>query len=155
MACPSIVGRLDPVNAGFRKADYRRLLKDIYPGDVDPLTLEVENKAYQELLGYANLKGLKRRKVTLYNPQSLLPIVGSVGWHSDQYMGLVLSWILYKEPLISQKDSYTMQLITRRKALDLGPGQVFLFNADADHAWVSNYKCIMAQLTVSYDKSKK
>jgi hypothetical protein len=155
MACPSIVGRLDPVNAGFRKADYRRLLKDIYPGDVDPLTLEVNHKAYQKLLAYAELNGFKRREVSLYNPQSLLPIVGSVGWHSDEHMGLVLSWILYEEPLIPQKDSYTMQLITRRKALDLVPGQVFLFNANADHTWISNYKCIMAQLTVSYDRSKR
>jgi len=151
---PVIITRQTPNN---RKqiAEYIKHLKSSELGEVEPETVEIENEFIKELLRlgltHANLK---HNPYTLYSSPSILLLNGSVGMHNDNGMGLLLNWVLKVNNLSrSQWSSNGPELITKQECLKISEGDVFVFDANKDHAWLSNNMCLLAHVTV--EKTRK
>lgn len=71
--------------------------------------------------------------------------------HKDSGFGNVLSWLVKKQSIGRQyADNDSIQLITKSAdPLELKVGDVFIFNANYDHAWISNMDCMLLQVAVS------
>lgn len=121
----------------------------LFLGEVDPVLLEKDNSILLQLKQIALMHGLRMRTVKDYYSPCLLPLAGSVGMHQDDGLGLLLNWLLHIEDLSGYSDLHPAQLAVRDHTLDLREGSVFVFNANANHAWISNSKCIIVQIGVS------
>jgi hypothetical protein len=121
----------------------------INAGEIDPIALESDHEVAQELEKLAFAYGLKPREPRRYTGRCLLPLALSTGWHVDEGLGDVLCWMLANEALEGIDDMNRPQLITRSAVLEIDRGDVFVFNANTGHAWVSNSSCLIAQVPVS------
>jgi len=95
--------------------------------------------------------GFRPRQSKRIGKGELFPVAGSAGWHEDPGHGLVLSTLM----LVSSKTVGAIQLITSHGGLTLREGDFFVFDANRGHAWVSNARCVIAQIPVSkfYNKA--
>jgi len=156
MGSAQILGKIDPVEAGFTTEKLSNFCSSNYLGEVDPITLDPTFLCYKRLQAFAEDNGYKLSQVRLYNSSSILPLCGSVGMHDDEGMGLLMSWIVHYEELSESFNSYDyMQLVYPGGALDLKLGDVFVFNADKPHAWISNSRCVLIQLAVKKSRARK
>jgi hypothetical protein len=153
---PVIITRQTPNN---RKqiAEYIKHLKASALGEVEPKAVGIENEFIKELLRlgltHANLKHKPCRS---YNSSSILLLNGSVGMHDDNGMGLLLNWVLKVNNLSRSKwSSHGPELITKQECLEIREGDVFVFDANKDHAWLSNNMCLLAQVTVKKTRKVK
>lgn len=122
---------------------------DISAGEIEPMTLAYDHEISRQLRLLAGNYGLKERCARGYTSRCLLPLALSSAWHTDRGLGHVLCWIICNEDITSILELTPAQLITRNAVLDLRVGDVFIFNADVGHAWLSNSAYLMAQMTVS------
>jgi len=107
--------------------------KDTKIGIVDPLeTVSING-------------GFRPRQSKRIGKGELFPVAGSLGWHKDPGHGLVLSTLMW----VSSKTVGAIQLITSHGGLTLREGDFFVFDANKGHAWVSNARCVIAQIPVS------
>lgn len=121
----------------------------LYLGEVDPVLLKKNDNILLQLEQIALMNGLRMRNVKSYSSPVLLPLAGSVGMHQDNGLGLLVNWLLYTDDLSGCYDLHPAQLLVRDRTLELRAGSVFVFNANVNHAWISNSKCIIAQMAVS------
>jgi len=68
---------------------------------------------------------------------------GSIKTHTDKSSGLNVACLIAAE-----KHWDKPELLTRHGALEIGLGDVFVFNADLPHAWLSNDFCVLASIQV-------
>lgn len=143
------------------------MIKELQRTDTGSLDNVISLKGVYDVIGEtlkkrAALWGFKPRKSATYGSGSILPIVGSIGWHTDHGLGSVMCWLLYSDfpshlcqhkGLSSDGRSYLHsgkpELITSHGTLQISQGQFFVFNANSGHAWVSNTRCVLAQIPVS------
>jgi hypothetical protein len=120
-------------------------------GEIEPSQLIPTDSMCKSLLALLPVYGLKRRDPRLYSSPTFLQVKGSVGMHRDSEFGNVLSWLVKKQAIGRHYAEYeSIQLITKSAdPLELRVGDVFIFNADYDHAWISNYNCMLLQVAVS------
>lgn len=89
----------------------------------------------------------------------ILPVKGSSGWHKDYEPenALTLSWLIHCEPLISPElgDDYSSPpptiIVKYPQDTVVGEimmGDVFMFNHQYHHVWVSNWQCVLLQIPV-------
>lgn len=86
---------------------------------------------------------------------AVIAVKGSVGLHDDIGLGKVLSWILHLSPL-SGHQAYKEEkpsLIAESNGSmfvleDLDEGDLFVFDADQKHGWISNFECVLAQVPI-------
>ena len=153
---PAVLTRQTPNN---RKqiAEYIKQLKSSELGEVEPKTVEIENEFIQELLYLGSTHAnLKYKPCTHYSSPSILLLKGSVGMHDDHGMGLLLNWVLKVNNLSrSPWSSHGPELITKQGCLEIREGDVFVFDANKDHAWLSNDRCLLAQVTVKKTRKVK
>jgi hypothetical protein len=70
-------------------------------------------------------------------------------------MGTVLSWMIDIRPInaVQERNSsgdYVELFVSGvNHLLKIKSGDVFIFDANVDHAWISNMNCMLVQLTVS------
>lgn len=96
---------------------------------------------------------LKYRDISLYTGTCVLPLACSTGWHTDNGLGLLLNWLIGLRDIDGFVDLARPQLVTRNTVLDLEVGDIFVFNANVGHAWISNSACLLVQMPVSVKKS--
>lgn len=146
-------GCIDPSLSGVNFSVLKKYLRATCElGQVMPFTsLLPEDKCFQLLKKRAEYEGFAYRdKCKFYGSREIILVSGSVGKHRDEGMGLVLSWLIYQEPLKGRSAaecSCCLQTGKGEHAVTLG--DVFLFNATHNHAWMSNFDCAIAQITVS------
>jgi hypothetical protein len=150
-----VLGSLNPKLAGLPAKDIRRMEQRPWWGDVEPIGIGPQEQCYQALLSFALEYGLKPKMRPIYQSYCILPIAGSVGWHSDPGIGLILNWLIHETPVGRKGDYHPMQLIYPNGAIDVSPSQVFLFNGNQGHAWYSNNRCTLVQMTVTKTRSRK
>jgi|LakMenEpi03Aug12_release.lakeMendotaPanAssembly.Ray.scaffolds.fasta_scaffold117170_3 hypothetical protein len=147
------------------------LIKELQQTDTGSLNYVIPLKGVYDGIGEtlkkrAALSGFKPRKSALYGSGSIIPIVGSIGLHNDPGLGNVLCWLLYSDfpshicqhKGMTSNGSYQRpkpELITSHGSLTVSQGEFFVFNANNGHAWVSNTRCVLAQIPVSKLPSKK
>jgi hypothetical protein len=143
----------------------RHMIKELQQTDTGSLDNVVPLKGVYDSIGEmlkkrAALSGFKPRKSALYGSGSIIPIVGSIGLHTDPGLGKVLCWLLYSDfpshicqhKGMTSNGSYLRpkpELITSHGSLQISQGAIFVFNANNGHAWVSNTRCVLAQIPVS------
>jgi len=150
-----ILGSLHPKLAGLTAKDIRRMEQRAWMGDVSPISIGPSNQCYQTLLGFALEHRLRPKIRRMYQNNCILPLAGSVGWHTDEGIGLILNWIIHKTSLSRKVDPNDMQLIYPNGAIDVRLGDVFLFNGNQGHAWCSNNRCTLVQMTVIKTRLKR
>lgn len=109
-----------------------------------------------KLLNYLKGFGYSYRQCKSYSDVSILNLSGSVLPHTDRGLGLIANWLFYQKDLDNFEDhgkslkTYNDRsiLVTKRKNLELSVGDVFIFNGDKEHAWMSNFHCTLIQVTV-------
>jgi hypothetical protein len=154
-----LLGKLDikAVPVQDRKAAKKLTIRDKkWPGEVEPIGLSVKNPYIQALLDFGAEHGFKYKECHLYTGACLLPLDGSVLWHDDSGIGHILCWVIEVEKFGSSfafsRDTPALLSTHKQKVhqLDrLKVGDVFVFNGDYGHAWLSNESCVLVQVTVS------
>lgn len=120
-------------------------------GEIEPSHLIPTDPMRKSLLALLPVYGLKRRDPPHYSSPTFLQVKGSVEMHDDPGLSNVLSWFVNKQTIGRHyTENRSIQLITKSAdPLELHVGDVFIFNADYDHAWISNYDCMLLQVAVS------
>ena len=148
------------------------MIKELQQTDTGSLDNVIPLKGMYDGIGEtlkkrAALWGFESRKSALYGSGSIIPIVGSIGMHTDPGLGGVICWLLYSDfpSRICQHKGMDAsgsflrpgkpELITSHGMLEISQGAIFVFNANSKHAWVSNTRCVLAQIPVSKLPSKK
>jgi hypothetical protein len=150
-----ILGCIAPTESGLTPKEIARLENQAYMGDVCPLGIGPELKAYGVLRDFAVENGFKLVHRPMFTNNCILPLAGSVGWHKDEGIGLILNWVLHETPHQRNVCRHRMQLIYSNGAIEVAPGHVFVFNGNQGHAWHSNSRCVLVQMTVAKVRSKK
>lgn len=140
---PEIIARDLWVNYPIELLDPRKVPE---LGDIEEVESKLQDQAIQAIIKAAKNNGYKYANDRLhYSNHSYDIINGAVGWHKDPGLGKVALALLNN----GHNDTSGCQLITKHGALNVHQGDVFVFNADEDHAWISNSWCIVATVTVS------
>jgi hypothetical protein len=129
-----------------------------YLGEVDPQGVSDSDPLIVKLLDIGKEYGLIFEKQNFYTGSSYLPLRGSVPWHNDDGIGLLLNWIVASKNLEGYTDSLShnaCHLLTRHGQLEIKAGDIFVFNGNAGHAWISNSQCMLVQTTVKATRSKR
>lgn len=145
--------------------------KTVSLGDVNPRTLCFDEPVLVTLNKTIKGYSLKQRDCLHYLPRSYVALRGSIGVHDDPGFGLVVNWLIAQRPLPflgnenhlgkevwAGDDRYfddRVQLISDGESLSLLPGDIFVFDADKPHAWISNYDCLLIQSTVGRQRKKR
>ena len=81
---------------------------------------------------------------------------GPIPWHRDSGNGLLaLLLVASNEPESSYHDySYVGELITATGSFSMDPGDIVVFNSDSGHAWLSDFSCTFATVTLSKQRPK-
>jgi hypothetical protein len=150
---PFILGNRQPFGPTVHLIKKARILSahDIYLGGVDPCALPIGDPSTEPMFEEGKNYNYFYRDQDNYTGLSYLPLQGSVGWHTDFGIGLLLNWLVSEKQINGHKeDTYSCpQLITKHGALDLKVGDIFIFNGNLGHAWISNKKCLLLQSPVS------
>lgn len=151
---PKLLGRIDPAKAKFSQRDLKSFARERGDrlGEIAEILSADEAREISEassvLKAFAKTKGLAHRQTRdFFASEAVFSCAGSIGYHTDHGLGLALTWILYEEEL-SKYSAQNSQLVTRDGCLFVGVGDVFLFNGNAGHCWVSNRATVFAQIAV-------
>jgi hypothetical protein len=150
MAYPKIVGNLSTEGLDPSLIKHEKIL-----GYVDPDGLTYSDPLVQKLLSFLKEFPYSYRRCSSYSDVSLLHLSGSVFPHVDKGLGLMANWLIYYKELDFYEDRKQLKsleekpmLFTGRGNLDLSLGDVFIFNGDEEHGWISNCHCTLVQITV-------
>lgn len=156
---PQILGQINPQLEvqGYKESFFTEILdrRSNWFGDVDPIGTSPREGFLKKLVDFGEEHGLRYRKQAYYTGPCYLPLRGSVGWHTDEGIGHLLNWVLYREDYSESVNSLEPPCLLCQSAgkmiqLErLKVGDVFIFNGNYGHAWISNESCVLAQVTVS------
>jgi hypothetical protein len=122
-----------------------------YLGEIEPQAAGNNDPLIAKLLDVGQEHGLAFKEQSWYTGSSYLPIRGSVPWHNDSGIGLLLNWLVMSANLGGYKDCMyhnDCHLLTRHGQLEIKVGDIFVFNGNIGHAWISNSQCMLVQTTV-------
>ena len=84
---------------------------------------------------------------------------GSVGPHTDKHMGPTLGVLVATKSLcrglVEQMPSGFCYLTTKSGNLEVRLGDVFIFNADNEHSWISNFRWVLGIHSVRKLRKRK
>ena len=94
--------------------------------------------------------GYATRNSTYYSSLSLTYCKGSIELHRDERFGLVALWLVNVKPLHKSQQGIGLRpsFYSSRQWLELRIGEIIIFDASKEHAWLSNYHCSMIIQTV-------
>jgi hypothetical protein len=95
--------------------------------------------------------GYARRDSRRYHGLSVTSCKGSVNPHDDPGLGLTALWLVHRKPLFRRQQGWSGEpplLYGSRQWLRLKLGAIVVFDANKEHAWLSNYHCFMIMQTV-------
>ena len=127
--------------------------KDISIGEV--YTAEIKIDASLKLLSnfFQTLtdNGYTKRDGSPYNSLSLTYCKGSIQPHYDPDYGLVALWLVSVKRLHQNQHGFQSEdpvFYSCKRWLDVRLGEIIVFDANKEHAWLSNYHCSMIMQTV-------
>ena len=114
-------------------------------GEVDNRT--IDPSFWDPVLFFEALqaRGYRKRECEKYASLTLTYANDSCRWHTDPGLGVVAGWLVYSENDIF----FDAELITRHGNLPLRENDLFIFDADKGHAWISEGLCILVMATVA------
>ena len=136
---PRLIGRID--NFQHPKRNWEEMVE---VGEVELCTSSLEEWDFPDLVALANAAGYIPCQIGMYASVNFLPVNGSVKWHTDAGIGLNVACLVSNDSSIHPLP----ELITNHGALEVSPGDVFVFNSDQGHAWLSHDVCVLASITV-------
>lgn len=152
------LGMLKPPSLAIVKGsvgDDRLLMQDkdmmigaVYTAEIKKDLLSSSLSDFFQLLisnGYAT------RESQWYTSLSLTYCKGSVLPHNDPNYGLTALWLVSVKPLHKNQREFGPQapsFYSSSQWSDVYPGEVIVFDADKEHAWLSNYHCSMIMQTI-------
>jgi hypothetical protein len=86
-----------------------------------------------------------------YTSLSLTYCKGSVLPHNDPSYGLTALWLINVKPLHKNQRGFKPEapsFYSPKQWSDVYPGEIIVFDADKEHAWLSNYHCSMIMQTI-------
>ena len=92
-----------------------------------------------------------KRYTSPYSSLSLTYCKGSIQPHCDPDYGLVALWLVSVKQLYRIQSGFESEdptLYCSKRWLDVRLGEIVVFDADKEHAWLSNYHCSMIMQTV-------
>ena len=112
-------------------------------------------KVFLRLKSYLNSQGFQPRKAgSSYSSHEFAVITGSVSTHIDKGYGLVAGALLYATKS-KRRDPDSIELVTAHGGLPLCIDDVFVFDANKWHGWISNVTCLIALMTIKKVRGKK
>jgi hypothetical protein len=100
--------------------------------------------------------GFRERKAHFsYAKPAVNRIIGSVGGHIDDGLGLTALWLLRLQELPDAEYHYGLEacLFGKRNCFEMAEGDVAIFNANAIHGWACN--CIAYAITLPIARIRK
>ena len=143
---PLVIGRIE-------KFKLPRKCRDDWegePGEVDSISASLDEWSFPALVKLAATAGFTPRICQLYASVNFLPVNSSIKWHTDLGSGINVACLAFSNDYLGALP----ELITRYGALELRRGDVFSFDADKGHAWVSNEFCVLASITASKQRRR-
>ena len=133
----------------------RFLVQDKNIGIGEVYTAEIKTDASLKLLSnfFQTLadNGYAKRYDSPYNSLSLTYCKGSIQPHDDPRYGLVALWLVSVKQLHRIQHGFQSDdpfFCSSNQWLDVRLGEIIVFDADKEHAWLSNYHCSMIMQTV-------
>ena len=134
-------------------ADDRFLTKDANMSVGEVYTTEIDKEQSSNALAdFCHVlvnNGYAIRESQLFASLSLTYCKGSVQPHDDKGFGLAALWLASVKPLHKSQWGFEAPLLySSKRWLDVRLGEIIVFDADKEHAWLSNYHCSMIMQTV-------
>lgn len=140
------------IRENFETGSKRDSLQDYHLPNV--LSSNTLGPPFDRLETFLNTKRYTFRKSLSHYPScSLTYVTKCIGWHDDPGHGMCASVLLYQNKR-KGRDNFC-QLLTRHGGLSLTVGDVFVFDANKGHAWLSNVDCLLAMMTIKKIPYKK
>lgn len=81
---------------------------------------------------------------------------GSVMLHKDVDMGLTVNVLVALQSFSRSLNCFddSCQLIAQGRSIDIKVGHVFVFNGNFDHAWIANYRWLIASQSVKLRRNR-
>lgn len=136
------------VNERFFTPDKTMGVGEVYNTEITrDASLKLLSNFFQTLAD----NGYAKRYGSPYNSLSLTYCKGSIQPHHDPDYGLVALWLVSVKQLHRIQSGFQSEdpsLYGSRRWLDVRLGEIIVFDADKEHAWLSNYHCSMIMQTV-------
>jgi len=143
---PRLIGRIE--NFQHPQRNWEEMAE---VGQVESFTASLNEWDFPALVGLANAAGYTPCLAKHFAPVNFLPVNGSVKWHTDSGCGVNVACLVD-----NSRSIYSLpELITKHGALEVSPGDVFVFNTNQGHAWLSRDVCVLASITVKRKRSPK
>ena len=136
---PTLIGRIDSFQHPQRNWE-----EMVEVGEVETYRASLEEWDFPALVALANAAGYTPCQTERFASVSFLPVNGSVKWHTDPGCGVNVACLVSNNGSIYPSP----ELITKHGALEVSPGDVFVFNTSQGHAWLSHDVCVLASVTV-------
>lgn len=96
--------------------------------------------------------GYNQRRTSFCYNKHLLGVQESVGVHTDEDFGLTAACVVH----LQSKNFYLdPQLVTKHGGLSVRLYDLFIFDSDKWHAWISHDFCLLACVSVSRRRSRR
>lgn len=156
---PKILARTGPTKEDYMDKRYATLpgFERLPLGEVSPVArMTPESGLCQSLVAIAEENGFFPKQVSFYGSRDIIAVRGSVDYHVDDGLGFCLSLLAWADPLTGDGIAYgpAASLAGPTKSVSVEVGDVFVFDGNRPHAWITNCNCILAQLTVGKRRKK-
>jgi hypothetical protein len=138
---PLVIGNIK--NFKLPNGASRNWKKNVELGEVESVYACLREWSFPELVQIAAVAGYIPWDVQMYASCNFLAVNGSVKWHTDTGSGINVACLVISKNYLGALP----ELITRWGALELRSGDVFVFNTDKGHAWISEDFCALASIT--------
>jgi hypothetical protein len=143
---PRLIGRID--NFQHPQRNWEEMVE---VGQVESYITSLDEWDFPALARLANAAGYVPCQTGRYASVTFLPCNGSIKWHTDPGSGVNVACLVGNGGSI-----YPLpELITKHGALEVSLGDVFVFNTNLGHAWLSHDLCVLASITVKRRRSSK
>jgi hypothetical protein len=143
---PRLIGRIE--NFQHPQRNWEEMVE---VGQVESYPASLDEWDFPALARLANAAGYVPCQTGIYASVNFLPCNGSIKWHTDPGSGVNVACLVGNGGSI-----YSLpELITKHGALEVSPGDVFVFNTNQGHAWLSHDVCVLASITVKRKRSPK
>ncbi len=143
---PRLIGRIE--NLQHPQRNWEEMVE---VGQVESYLASLDEWDFPALARLANAAGYVPCQTVIYASASFILCNGSIKWHTDPGCGVNVAYLVGNGGSI-----YPLpELITKHGALEVSPGDVFVFNTDQGHAWLSHDVFVLASITVKRKRSPK
>ena len=152
-----IIGNITPAPLKKYKQAVLAPALDLTNTDLGGISSEsIEEDVCKPLADLLNQSGYGLRHCPRWEEPTLNAVKGSVAPHQDPGLGLIAFWLLHKQPLVKMKENKQAQwyvedpwLFTARQSRLIRVGDVVVFNANYNHAWMCNGGIYAISQTIS------